>query len=301
MSELPLELKNSRIVFVTGKGGVGKSVTAAALAYQLSEEGRNVLLVELGFDSFYKSFFNLEKVDISPTSLKPNLSVARWDTETCLQEYVMHYLPSAALYKLFFKNNLMRALINVAPPLKELTLLGKITSGVRKVGPELNYDVVVIDSFATGQMLALLRAPRGIGDVIKMGPMGEQSREIYRVVTDPKLTQFCVVTLADELPVAETEELFETLKSEMGITARILCNRLLRSPIAKEGLERLIGVEQAPLALKDFCRYVLTIQTRQDRSLARLRKVGAVAEVPLLTQHMKGLEIAAEISKNLSW
>jgi anion-transporting ArsA/GET3 family ATPase len=73
------------IHFVTGKGGVGKSVVAAALALKKSQEGKKVLLVELGDQSFFQDFFDLNSVGFQPMQIRPNLSLALWTGEACLQ------------------------------------------------------------------------------------------------------------------------------------------------------------------------------------------------------------------------
>src|SRR6478609_844435 len=97
------------IHFVTGKGGVGKSVVAAALALKLSRQGKKVLLVELGDQSFFKDFFELADVTFHPQLIKPNLSLALWTGESCLREYAQYLVKVESLAKLFFDNAVMRA------------------------------------------------------------------------------------------------------------------------------------------------------------------------------------------------
>ena len=57
-----VEPMDQKILIVTGKGGVGKSVVAAALAFKKAQEGFKTLLVELGDESFYQKFFDLPEV-----------------------------------------------------------------------------------------------------------------------------------------------------------------------------------------------------------------------------------------------
>ena len=52
-----------RLIFVSGKGGVGKSLIAAGLAFEEAKRGRRVLLAEVGNTSYYKDFWNLQHVD----------------------------------------------------------------------------------------------------------------------------------------------------------------------------------------------------------------------------------------------
>ena len=104
-----------KINFVTGKGGVGKSLFAASLALAKSKRGENVLLLEIGENSYYKDFFGLPSVTHKPVSTGLGFDVALWSGETCLHEYIHYYLKLDRLLNLFFENSVMRSLINVAP------------------------------------------------------------------------------------------------------------------------------------------------------------------------------------------
>lgn len=229
------KLMSPEILFVTGKGGVGKSTVAAALALKKAQAGVRVLLVEIGDQSFYKDYFKLPKVGFEPTKIDPklsaNLSVALWTGESCLREYIIYLIKVEALYKLFFENAVMKAFVNIAPALPELAIMGKATSGPRHHGPKLPFDCLVIDCFATGHFMALIGAAAGMAEAVKFGPMGEQSRGIDKVLKDPKFCQYYLVTLPEELPVKETEELYEHLKDKYGVNAEIILNKCLVSDI----------------------------------------------------------------------
>lgn len=247
------ELMKQEIHFVTGKGGVGKSVIAAALALNKSREGRRVLLVELGDQSFFKDFFNLDSVGFQPSPLKTNLAVALWTGEACLQEYARHLIKVDRLAKLFFENAVMKAFINVAPALPELAILGKVTSGPRKHGPPLPFDCIVVDSFATGHFKALLEAPKGMAQAIQFGPMGEQSRSIDACIRDQDLCKYHIVTLPEELPVKEALELRETLKAEFSISSHIIMNKVIETSIPMASLEE---VQAEDSDLGKFAAYI---------------------------------------------
>jgi anion-transporting ArsA/GET3 family ATPase len=221
----------SEIHFVTGKGGVGKSTVAAALALKKAQSGLRTLLVEIGDQSFYKDYFHLSEVGFEPVKIQENFSVALWTGQSCLREYIIHLIKIEALYRLFFENATMKALVNVAPALPELAIMGKATSGPRHHGPPLPYDCIVVDCYATGHFMALMSAAEGMAKAVKVGPMGEQSRSIDKTLRDPKICHYYVVCLPEELPVRESEELYEELQKHFGVKARIVLNKFLDESI----------------------------------------------------------------------
>lgn len=225
----------SEIVFVTGKGGVGKSTVAAALALKKAKAGVRTLLVEIGDQSYYKDYFKLPNVGFEPTPVQENFSVALWTGQNCLREYIIHLIKVETLYKLFFENAVMKAFVNVAPALPELAIMGKATSGPRHHGPPLPFDCIIVDCFATGHFKALMGAAEGMAQAVKFGPMAEQSRGIDKTLRDPKICQYYLVCLPEELPVRETEELYAELKTKYGIRANVILNKVLQQEIpAKE-------------------------------------------------------------------
>lgn len=264
--------EKQKIIFVTGKGGVGKSAVAAAVALKSAQSGKRTLLVELGYQSFYQDYFSLPHVGYEAVPLKPHLDVALWSGPQCLKEYARHLLKVERLYKLFFENSVTKSLINVAPALSELAIMGKVTSHPRKVGPPLPYDCLVIDAFATGHFLALIQAPRGMSEAIRIGPMGEQSRSIERVLKDPDQCSYYVVSIPEELPVIEGMELWEGIHQILGISPLHVFNRFLNPS------EEALQVKDA--APKDFQSYLKRISTNEKDFSAKLETQGAVIKVP---------------------
>ncbi len=247
--------------FITGKGGVGKSLISAVLARHLSQTpdhgSEQILLAELNEHSFFQDYLKLKKISYKPSKWVEDVDVSQWSPQDCLKEYALHLLKVETLYKLFFENPVSRSLIQVAPGLQELALLGKVTSSPRSHGPTMKYDQLVIDSFATGHFLSLFRAPAAMAEAIQFGPMGEQSRGIDKWIRDHDFARLHIVTLAEELPITETIELYQTLKKEFGLTAAVYLNKMTgleKSDLAKlkpEVSEIMAGIiENERLAVK---------------------------------------------------
>ncbi len=284
------------IHFVTGKGGVGKSVVAAALALKKAREGKKVLLVELGDQSFFQDFFELNSVGFQAKSLQPNLSVALWTGETCLQEYARHLIKVESLAKLFFENAVMKAFVSVAPGLSELAILGKVTSGPRKHGPPLPFDCLVVDAFATGHFLALLGAPSGMAQAIQFGPMGEQSRSIDACIRDASLCQFHIVTLPEELPVKEALELREKLQLDFDIAAEIIVNKVLQTNISHETLAQ---AQTDTSDLGRFASYIDYQLSHQSEMLSKVKSVTSRVQTLPLKFESKAWPLVEQIAEAL--
>ncbi|WP_413943641.1 ArsA family ATPase [Bdellovibrio sp. HCB-162] len=285
------------IHFVTGKGGVGKSVIAAALALKKSREGKKVLLVELGDQSFFKDFFELPSVGFQPTSIRENLSVALWTGDACLQEYARYLIKVESLAKLFFENAVMRAFINVAPALPELAILGKVTSGPRKHGPPLPFDCLIVDAFATGHFIALLEAPKGMAQAVQFGPMGEQSRSIDACIRNEDLCKYHIVTLPEELPVKEATELVQRLKAEFSISSELILNKMVQTNIPEASLKE---VQSEDSDLGKFAAYIEHQLSHQAEMREKAQKTTKqILSVPLFfeTKPWSLVEKIAEVLK----
>lgn len=261
------------ITFVSGKGGVGKSVIAASLALSESQKGKKVLLVELGEKSFYEKFFHLksDSIQYSPTEIFPNLSISLWSYRSCLKEYVSFYIKSQKIYNLFFENAVMQKFIQAAPALKELAILGKATSGPRNVGPKVPFDTIIIDSYSTGHHKALLMAPLAMSQTVHQGPMGYHSEKIFEVIRDPKLCGHVVVLKPEDLPTTEGLELYEFLKQKWQIESEMILNQYIDFPLTTLELGN-IAKNGSSQEIKNVSDYFAQTSREQDICFEQIKK-----------------------------
>lgn len=211
-------MATQKIHFFTGKGGVGKSVISAAYALaSASVKTSQILLTELSEESTFSKLFSARQ--------KPaNLSLSHWTAQSCLEEYATNLLHSSALSKMFLNNTLSKSLINVAPGLPELAILGKATSSPRKHGPPLIYDEIFIDAFASGHFINLVSVPGSFADIFTLGPMATQSKSIDLWIKNSEFTKVHIVTMCDELSIQESLELYQNL-SDLKIKADFILNK----------------------------------------------------------------------------
>ncbi len=250
-------IADQKIVLVTGKGGVGKSTIATLIAKSLSSMGKTVILVELSEVSKLDKVLGIP-IEYKPSPIAKNAWVSLFRGESCLREFITHYIRIETIVNLFFDNKVMKALIKAAPALRELAILGKVTSGVRGIGPDFEYDFVVVDGYATGHFQSLLKAPKAMGEIIDLGPMGEQSRGIDRTLKDPQITTVINVTLAEELPMTESVEFIEEL-TDLGFPRpRVVINKWQDLPATKGNSQQ----------VKDgsFLEYLSMLSERQKKA-----------------------------------
>ncbi len=214
------------ILFVTGKGGTGKSTVAAAIAVKHQQQGQKVLLIELGNQSFFGSSMDNAGHRVRQASVG-GFDLLKIDPIESLKEYIKRFTLFQSTTNLLLDSKPARGIVNILPGLKELAILGKIISYLTPPAASADYDLLVVDGFATGHFLALLRAPKAMAESIASGPMGNQCRSILDSLSDPEQCSFQIIALPEELPVVESIELATALNREFGISADFICNKAL--------------------------------------------------------------------------
>lgn len=186
---------------------MGKTTIALLMAKHLVSQGKRVLFVELTSQSSAQAFLQ-EKTGPSsrPSLVSHGFDWCLLQGGDCLVEYVSSLIKVEKIAKSFFESPLIGSLLNVAPGLNDLAVLGKLTSHIRQHGPGFDYDHVVIDSHSTGSFSSLLAAPQILGASVSSGPMRSQSESIDKVLKDKNWVQYFFVSVFEELPVDELEE-----------------------------------------------------------------------------------------------
>ena len=200
-------LLDKRLVFVTGKGGVGKTTVAACLARVAAGRGKRVILCEVATERTWH-----EELEVAP-----GIHSIAIDPEHAMREYLSDQV-GGALTKVMTSSRVFMYLAAAAPGLRELLMIGKVWDlaqlDQRRTG-DTPYDLVILDAPATGHALGMLRTPRTFRDVARVGPISRQAGRIDAFLTDPELTGIVAVAGPEEMPVNETIEFLGALEDEL--------------------------------------------------------------------------------------
>jgi anion-transporting ArsA/GET3 family ATPase len=200
-------LLDKRLVFVTGKGGVGKTTVAACLARVAARRGKRVIVCEVAG----------EEARHDEVEVAPRIHSITVDPEHAMREYLTDQV-GGTLSKVMTTSRVFTYLAAAAPGMRELLTIGKLWDlaqlDQRRTG-DTPYDLVIVDAPATGHALGMLRTPRTFRDAARVGPISRQAGLIDEFLTDPELTGIVAVAAPEEMPVNETIEFIAALDDEM--------------------------------------------------------------------------------------
>lgn len=217
---------DQRLVIVSGKGGVGKSAVAAGLALAAQRHGLRVLAVEMETGGGLSAHFGTGPLGFAPREVRPGMYAMHMVRSEALLEYLSLQLRLPGMGRFGAVARAFDALATAAPAVREIVTIGKILWEVR----EDRWDMVVVDAPPTGQIASYLRAPTSITELVSTGRISSQAEWMTETLADPASTRLIVVTLAEELPTTETEEIVAWVEST-GVVPRptLIANRILES------------------------------------------------------------------------
>ncbi len=240
MSRARIEnLLSSKLLIVTGKGGVGKTTTSLALGLLAAASGRRTLITEIHSEESVANLLHRPPIGYRETEILPRLWAMNIQPRDAFREYVLTQIRLKQLYNLVFENRLVRHFIDAAPGLSELMCIGKVYDLTK------GYDLVIMDAPATGHSMALLEIPFIVSRAIRVGPLRSESAKIISLLSDPRQTAVALVTLPEEMPVTEALEMDEQLEERIGIRPRALfLNQVHRFPFSETERSEVVSFQK---------------------------------------------------------
>ncbi len=303
------EMFDKRLLFVTGKGGVGKSTISASLGLAAAQQGKRTIICEIGSQEHTSRLFRRGEVGFHEVELQENLWAISIDPDESMREYVLLQLKVRAMRDLLFRSRVFTYLTAATPGLKELVTIGKIwelAQPDRKVKKAGKYDLVIVDAPATGHGIGFLQTPRTFANIARVGPIHSQAAELDRFITDHDLTGTAIVSLPEEMPVNETATLEHELREEIGIAVdRVYMNALYPERFSDEEATKMQDASDADGAVVGSAlRAAVSEQRRavsQRDQLERLReRVGTdVQTLPFIFEPELGVDDLRELAAGL--
>ncbi len=240
------DLASRTLLVVSGKGGVGKTTVAAALAAGAARAGRSVLLVSTDGRGDAAALFRKEDRGYDEALLEENLRTITTDFDALLTDFVRAVAPVRLLGDRMLALPAFRFFTRATPGLPDLLLLGKIREVLKRTrgtAREPRYDLIVLDAPATGHALSLLALPRTVLKTVPAGPLRKLALDVDALFSDPARTALVAVAEPAELAARETEELVAGARHAAGVaTALVVVNRIGRGGREDVLLKREPGV-----------------------------------------------------------
>lgn len=285
----PQNIKLTKYLFYTGKGGVGKTSTACATAVKLADSGKKVLLISTDPASNLQDVFDTE-LNNKGVLIKdvPNLVVANLDPVQAAAEYRESVIaPYRGLMPDSVLNNMEEQLSGSCTV--EIASFNEFSSFLTDDKAQKEYDYIIFDTAPTGHTLRMLQLPSAWSNFISESTHGasclgqlsglESKKEIYKkaveTLADGKLTTLILVSRPEAGPLAEAERASKEL-SEIGVNNQALViNGVLESfddDISKSFYNKQQkALHEIPEGLKNTTTYIIPLRAYNITGIENVR------------------------------
>jgi anion-transporting ArsA/GET3 family ATPase len=285
-----------RVILVLGKGGVGRTSVAAAIAHCAAARGMRALIMETDSRAPIAAAYGHES-NFRPKELASHLWAMLLERQASLEEY-LSFVVARPILRAVFASSLYQYFVHAAPAVRELLMVGKIYHEVERRPVSLpRWDLLVVDLPASGQSLSMLGMPFAARETFGDNLVGREALEVGRFLRDPAKCAMLVVTSADHLALTETLEIHRRLAKLAIKTGGIIFNRTSASTFEEADIAMTFGKMSAHGSSPTFANLIAMaraeLQRRQrDRRAFGLLKRQVGVPVVRLTEERETSVIA---------
>ena len=227
----------ARLELITGKGGVGKTTLAAALALEAARCGRKPIVVELGHRASLSAVFDMpigfEPVEVSQGVHATNIALA-----PALLDYLTRRIRIASIARRIAESKTLAPFFDAAPAVMEVLTLERLEALLSE------FDPVLVDLDATGHAEMFLDVSSVLSSLAD-GVLGDVLKGLTALLSDRTRTRLHIVTLPERLPLHEASELVLRTQQNARVTlGTVWVNRSSERPIEAHDDEALLGLQQ---------------------------------------------------------
>lgn len=283
--------RQTRVLIVAGKGGVGKTTVSAALARMASRAGLQALVVEVEGKSGLAASFGAtgglryqEQVLHRGSGGEGDVRARTVTPDDALVEYLQDH-GMGRVSKRLQSSGALDVVSTAVPGIRDILVLGK----VKQLERSADADLIVVDAPAAGHAVTFLTSASGLLDAARVGPIRAQAQDVVDLLSDPARAQVLLVTLPEETPVNEVVETAFKLEDRVGIAlAPVVVNGLYPSVPGLDGgvdaalADGATGLDTAAVrALTEAARFRRDRQALQREQVTRLAAALPLPQLPL--------------------
>jgi anion-transporting ArsA/GET3 family ATPase len=227
----PTDWEGVRLHVVTGKGGTGKTTTAAALAIALATGGSNVLLIEVEERQGLAQLFDIPPLPYAERKLTVapgggDVYGLAIDAREAIYEYLDMYYRLGRAGRALDRMGVIDFATTIAPGLRDVLLTGKTYEATRRSSDgSYDYDAVVLDGPPTGRITRFLNVTAAVTSLARVGPINRHARSTMQLIRSPR-TAVHVVTVLEEMPVQETADAIDELHAAEIPVGAVIVNQV---------------------------------------------------------------------------
>lgn len=293
-------LFRSRVLFLTGKGGTGKTTLGSAIARLAAAQGRRTVLCELDNQRSSLTAIFGKAPSYQPVHVAPGLSISNIEWMPALDDWLADLVGAGRIVRMIMKNRMISIFLEATPGARDLMLLHRV------VKLSQQFDLVIVDMPASGNAVGMLSVVGTSRRLFDAGPIRRCAEEIDAMFARPD-TNLVLVGLPEEMVVNETMETRERIHAEVpGLRQPlVLLNRATPATLSatESTLMEHLGASELGVEARELVeagRWEERLERATAEALGRLRSIAPVVVLPVLARGEGAARVVGQLTAALA-